>query len=280
MKKINSDKFGWSQAYPYPPFHDILTGSDRQWAHSPVFLQDPTTTINNSPTANGFFCTQAILIPMTGSRRTDRINVINQFGGNLQAWGAFDLHHTYTFHMIENIPHCYAQMVLRTDHNWSKPHLGAVSQYAHYYNTRYRAIRNEEMCLEDNFNDDLELSVCPEKLSESDLEQFEEKHGVEIPEWLRKVYRDNEEFPKCFSLNNEYIEVVQAYAPLLAKNVYDCSVEFLLTLPYFCEKLAELGSKAFPFAFDPCGNVYIAAGKDVWFLDDECDELIPAKVNK
>lgn len=57
-------------------------------------------------------------------------------------------------------------------------------------------------------------------------------------------------------------------------------MEFLLTLPYFCEKLAELGSKAFPFAFDPCGNVYIAAGKDVWFLDDECDELIPAKVNK
>lgn len=47
-----------------------------------------------------------------------------------------------------------------------------------------------------------------------------------------------------------------------------------MSLPFMKAKLAEIGDiTAVTFAFDPCGNAFIATKSGIVFFDDECDEI-------
>lgn len=255
---------GWTNAYPNPPYIDINTNRPAQWAHSPVFIRDAAATPINSPTNIGFCCTNTVQIVMSGSRQTDRIN----FGGN---WPGYDLHHTYSFvDGGRNNSTCMAQMVLRRDHNVSKPHTGAVKQYQEVYG-RYSARLNELM-ENDSINAADKFTSLTDCYSANAIDEFEDTMKIELPGWLKNLYTGSVNASRIYSTSDGYIQTIEEIAPLTQQNAIDCPMDYLLTLSHIKQKLSELGCEnAVPFAFDPCGNVFVAAGNDIYFFDDECD---------
>lgn len=258
----------WTNAYPKPPYEDIATSRPAPWAHAPVFLRDPAATAANSPTGNGFCCTAAGVITMSGNRAADRANYIAQHPG---IWANYDFHHTYSFHDGgRNGSWCQGQLVLRTNHNTSKPHTGAVKQYQERYG-RY-AVAFDEFIELDEYKRNQFSEVRAASVLQEELDRFIDSSRLEFPEWLRNVYIGNASLPLYYRTEDGYVESVESAAPLTSQNIWDCSIDFLLTLPHMQAKLAEIGiATAVPFAFDPCGNVFIAAKNEIFFFDDECD---------
>lgn len=268
---MKQEIFYKTQPYPNPPYIDIVTGRTAQWAHSPVFISDPNATALNSPTAVGFCCSPAISIVMSGSRATDRQNCINQFP-NMDA--GYDFHHTYSFiDRGRNNSVCNGQMVLRRNHNSSKPHTGAVKQYTEVYG-RYSMQFNEFISSEEyqcNCHFEENTDYIEDAMT---TEDFASLNNLDMPDWLFQVYTGKEKLPKHYRSTDNGVESIQDIAHLTDKNAYDCSVEFLLKQSHIQEKLAEIGVRsAVPFAFDPCGNVFIASKNEIYFFDDECDYI-------
>lgn len=257
--------------YPNPPYQDINTRRAAPWTHSPVFLVDPQATVQNSPTAIGFYCTAAQPITMSGNRRTDRENYIATHPGN---WNEYDFHHTYSF-VDGGREHstCNGQLVLRRNHNDSKPHTGAVKQYQELY--RRYAVRYEDFVASDkyNANENSQLAIT-DSYSDDELTLFEQTHKVMFPHSLRNVYTGQAKLFSYYRTELGDVETIQEIAPVTSSNPWVCSIDFLLNLQHIKAKLAEIGNPtAVPFAFDPCGNVFIAAGNKIYFFDDECDEI-------
>ena len=263
----------WTNAYPNPPYVNIPTGRAAPWTNSPVFIPDEMATDQNSPTAAGFFCSPTAIITMSGSRRNDRANFLGLF----PAWnrGDCDFHHTYSFANggINNST-CSGQMVLRRDHNTSKPHTGAVKQYEEAFRTVYRLSYDELIQSPEYATGGFAPLMAPLAVSGGELDRFASRNGLEFPSWLTEVYAGNVSLSRYWKTDGGYVETMQDIAPLADRYAWDCSVNLLLSLSHIRAKLAELGdTKAVPFAFDPCGNVFIAAGNQVFLFDDECERI-------
>lgn len=270
---MNQQPLAWTDPYPNPPYINIPTGRAAPWTNSPEFIQDPAATAQTSPTAAGFFCSPTAIITMSGSRRNDRANFLGLF----PAWnrGDCDFHHTYSFaNGGVNNSTCSGQMVLRRDHNTSKPHTGAVKQYEEAFRTVYRLTYDELIQSPEYAAGGFAPLMAPLAVSGGELDRFASRNGLEIPSWLAGVYSGNASLSPHWKTGGGYVETMQDVAPLIDRYARDCSVEFLLSLPHIRAKLAELGdARAVPFAFDPCGNVFIAAGNQVFLFDDECGRI-------
>ena len=263
----------WTNAYPNPPYINIPTGRPAPWTHSPVFIHDGTASAQNSPTAVGFYCSPAAQIVMSGNRRDDRLN----FLANFNDWDldGFDFHHTYSFgNAGPNNSTCDGQMVLRRNHNTSKPHTGAVKQYEEAFHAIYRLSYDELISSPEYAGGGFAPLRAPLAVSDGEFNRFASRNKLEFPSWLAEVYAENASLSPYWKTGGGYVETMQDIAPLADRYAWDCSVEFLLSLPHIQAKLAELGdAKAVPFAFDPCGNVFVATGNQVFLFDDECDRI-------
>lgn len=260
-----------TQPYPNPPYINIATGRAAQWANSPVFISDPNADEIHSPTAAGFCCSPTTSIVMSGSRNIDRQNVLKLFP---KMDDGYDFHHTYSFTDGGKYNStCNGQMVLRRNHNSSKPHTGAVKQYTEVYG-RY-SMEFNNFILSEEYKCNCHCEITADSIEDdAQINYFSSIHKLDIPEWLFHVYTGKKKLPKYYRTEKDDVESVQDIAHLTDKSVHDCSVEFLLTLPHIQEKLAKTGiSSALPFAFDPCGNVFIASKNVIYFFDDECDYI-------
>lgn len=248
----------WPGPYPAPQYVDHPSPAAAQqlganYAHSPEFVP------------GHFLCTRCIVINMTGSRARDRLAL----AGQIQPPGGprgYDCHHIYDFNMNRANPRSSAQFVLRRSHIASYNHAGAAYQYGVFFGVPYRGSFEE-------FDKSLaapEEFLSPEApYSKDEVERFEKSYRP-LPAWLRQLYLQGSAVPPAYRFGDGRLEYVQSLAPLFAKDAEDCGADtvFDCAVPEL-EPVRARSGKAVPFAFDPCGNIFLADGDDVFLFDHE-----------
>lgn len=256
---------GWPQAYPAPQYIDHPSPAAAQqlgpnYAHSPEFV--PVH----------FDCSGCRIINMTGSRAQDRRELAALIlpPGQL---GGYDCHHIYDFNGNQKNPQCSAQFVLRRSHVASYNHAGAVYQYSVFFGRPYRSSFEEfdkSLAAPDEF-----LSPAVPCLSD-EVERFEQRYRP-LPGWLRQLYLQGLTVAPAYRFEDGRLEYVQSLAPLFAGSVQECGVDTVFECGVLnLEPVRDWSQNAVPFAFDPCGNIFLTDGEDTFFFDHEtfsCDAV-------
>jgi len=251
---------GWAGVYPTPPYINhpspaAAAALGGNYANAPEFMP-------------AFLpCTACYLINMSGSRRTDRRRLRAQvpvLPANLQN---YDCHHIYDFNNNQYNPQCSAQFILRANHVQSYQHAGGVYQYETFFGVNYRNAIEEEfessLATPDVFRTPAASSLL------KDVERFEQTYRA-LPGWLKELYLEGRTVAPAYRFGNGRLEYVQALAPLFAAGKDDCGIDTVLDLGVFDTPiLHNTFTDAVPFAFDPCGNIFLASGNDVYFFDHE-----------
>lgn len=248
----------WPGPYPAPQYVDHPSPAAAQqlganYAHSPEFVP------------RHFRCTNCRVINMTGSRAHDRQALGAQIlpAGRLRR---YDCHHIYDFNMNRQNPLCSAQFVLRRSHIASYNHAGAVYQYSVFFGVPYRSSFEEfdkSLAAPDEF-------LSPEApYSTAEVERFEKSYRP-LPAWLRQLYLQGSSAPPAYRFGDGRLDYVQSLAPLFAEDAEDCGADtvFDCAVPGL-EPVRARSENAVPFAFDPCGNIFLADGGDVFLFDHE-----------
>lgn len=250
-----------SQPYPLPIMSiqtGILVPSYRQY----------TPDFQNCP--HGIFKGRRPRMPMSGSRHTDRVNLMQALG---QQPSSCHCHHTFSYSGGNN-PTADMEFVDGLTHIRTYPHLGAIYQWDHDPNfpnrRRYHAERQEVIFVS-----------APQGYTDKEIASFEQAQGVVLPAFLRRVYNKGLRLPSlwrdqrgnCYELEDIlYLTTPKEEPKTLSAAAV---IELWPTLP-----VAKTSGKA-PFFWgeDACGNLFLTCqGNDtVYFYDHEEDTYTPVQ---
>lgn len=249
---------------PYlDPIINIITGLDGKFVYSPDFNTKPTDQAR---------------LAMSGKRSEDRNNLLEILSKTTQEANKCHCHHTYSYSYDSQTGVATAdmQLVPAKIHIKTYPHAGAVRQWnsSGNHSEKYREIRNTNTVV---------TSLV--KYSESEIEEFENEMGVQLPEELKCAYLNQTPVQDVFHVNDESNsdEIYCVSELLLLHN--DSMYENVPTVKFVIDVLKENGISIYrsnfpyepiPYATDPCGNVfytYSYNNTDYYFIyDHEYDE--------